>query len=122
MKSTTTTTTSTGVSCTEIKILVAPPPVFGKHIPPFESVALVPGSKTVTTTLCLGRADGGLVADKFDLDKDQVLALLLRLAYEYNSFLDKVPVRVPPRDSSYPLRVIFGLNEAGFLCYEVVER
>jgi hypothetical protein len=76
-----------GLSCTEIKITVAPP----WPIPPFQSVALVPGEKTVVTTLRLGPGEGsGLEAEKFALGEQAVTELMVRLACEKESFLTKV--------------------------------
>jgi hypothetical protein len=84
---------TTSLSCTEIKIIMKPPPFEGSPIQPFEAVALVPGIKTICTVLTLGD-EGPLVAEKFDLEKHQVFELLLSLG-SAKSFLDKVSSLLP---------------------------
>jgi hypothetical protein len=87
-----------GVSCTEIKITCTPPAWVS---PPFESVALVPGAKTVVTTLRMrGGKESGLDADKFALGPQEVTRLMLRLAAESESFLNQVH---PHRNSDVAL-------------------
>jgi hypothetical protein len=78
--------TNGGASCTEIKFTVVPS-LPGLH--PFESVALVPGDKTVVTTLRLGE-EARLDADKFALGEAAVKGLLLRLGSETESYLNQV--------------------------------
>ncbi len=69
--------------------MVAPPPLFGQHITPFQSVALVPGDKTIVTHLTMETADA-LIDDRFEFSKEEVADLLSGLSREYNSFLKKV--------------------------------
>jgi hypothetical protein len=77
---------NSGVSCTEIKITVTPPAFVGAS---FETVALVPGHKTVVTTLRLGE-EGLLDTDEFKLGQDAVNMLLLKLASETESYMRHV--------------------------------
>jgi hypothetical protein len=82
-------TNTGGVSCTEKIIMVTPPPLFGQHITPFQSVALVPGDRTIVTNLTMD-AEDALIDDRFEFSKEEVADLLYGLSKEYNSFLTKV--------------------------------
>ncbi len=66
--------------------MVTPPLLLGH---PFQSVALVPGDRTIVTTLTMD-AEDALIDDRFELSKNQVLGLLYGLAQEHTSFLTKV--------------------------------
>jgi hypothetical protein len=73
------------VSFTEIKITLAPPWTEKT----FQSVAVVPGAKTVVTRLRAGKK-GCLEAEKFALGEEAVQGLCMKLGSETESFLNEV--------------------------------
>jgi hypothetical protein len=75
---------NSGASCTERRIILAPPMTSCNYL----SVALVPGERTVVTTFRKG--EEGAIDAEFVLGEDGMRALLYDLAFEHESYLDKV--------------------------------
>jgi hypothetical protein len=110
------------LTCTEKPIIVRPPHLASEVL----AVALVPGDRTVTTSITLPVPETAEIDDpQFHLDADGIKVTMALLGEEKTSFVHKIMPRLirKPVDgplNGRPLTVVFGLDEPGFLLYEVV--
>ena len=79
------------VTCTEQKIRMAENFMYEGEDLAFDAVYMVPGIRTVTTTIILSmHRVPNLIDDKFQLEGSFVQSILARLSREYVSYIDKV--------------------------------
>ena len=115
-------------TCTERKIRMTPP---SSIAPPFLALVLLPGERTIVTQV---RMCHDLLRDPsvalhelgpmpFRMNGDGLRHLFGELAREQDTFFMGGGRRLVARNGACtPVKVVFGLDENGFLLYEVADR